>query len=69
MELYELGKQYLQRADILSKRIHELNAYLKNADSNDKLKLKHRISALYVDAAECRRLAEILMKYRRDETK
>ncbi len=64
MELHELGKEYLQRADILTKRIHELNLYLKKVDSSDQLKLKSRISALYADAAECRRLASVLINYR-----
>ncbi len=67
MELHELGRQYLQRADILTERIHELNRYLKRKDANDQLKLKHRISALYSDAAECRRLAQILINYRRED--
>ncbi len=67
MELHELGAEYLQRAEVLTNRIHELNAYLRKADTNDRLQLKQRIAALYADAAECRRLAEILINYRREE--
>lgn len=67
MELHELGAEYLQRADELTGRIHELNTYLRKADARDRLQLKQRIAALYTDVAECRRLAEILINYRREE--
>ena len=67
MELHELGTQYLERSEILIQRIHKLNTYLSTADTNDRLKLKHRISALYADAAECKRLALILINYRREK--
>ena len=67
MELHELGAEYLHRSEILTNRIHELNGYLNSLDGNDRLKLKHRISALYTDAAECKRLALILLNYRREK--
>ncbi len=65
MELYELGMQYIEHADILSKRIHELNVVINSLNGADKIAVKQRITALYDDVARCRNCALILINYRR----
>ncbi len=65
MELYELGMQYLERADKLSKRIHELNAVINSLEEIEKITVKQRVTALYDDVARCKSCALILINYRR----
>lgn len=65
MELSDLGREYLHRANLLLKRIHELNAVCQKLKGNEKIVLKRRIMSLYIDAAECRRLAKLLIEYER----
>jgi DNA-binding transcriptional LysR family regulator len=69
MELSDLGREYLERADRLLQRIHELNAICKDFTGNEKIVLKRRILSLYFDAAECRKLAKMLMSYKGGENK
>ena len=69
MELHQLGKQYLQRADILLERIHRLKAESKNLSGTDLILMKRRILSLYTDAANCRKHANWLLNYRKGDTK
>ena len=63
MNLEQLGKQYLERSQILVERIHKLNNSLPKLTGNDKILMKRRIVSLYCDAAECRNHAKKLMSY------
>ena len=63
MTLQELGKQYLEQADILTERIAELRKQAKKLTGEDVIIMKRRILSLYNDVAELRRTAVKLLYY------
>ncbi len=63
MTLQELGKQYLEQADLLSERIAELRKEAKKLTGEDVIIMKRRILSLYNDVAELRRTAVKLLYY------
>ena len=63
MTLQELGKQYLEQADILTERIAELRKRAKKLTGEDVIIMKRRILSLYNDVAELRRTAVKLIYY------
>lgn len=67
MELFQLGAEYLQHADELLSRIHVLSKKIKTLKGNELIMMKRRILSLYIDAAECRRLAKYLMNYKKGD--
>lgn len=67
MELFQLGAEYLQRADELLNRIHVLSKEVKTLNGNELIIMKRRILSLYIDAAECRTQAKHLMNYRKGD--
>ncbi len=69
MELSGLGKEYLNRADILIEKIHKLNRLADSLSGNEKILMKRRILSLYCDALECRKCAKILISYKKETIK
>lgn len=67
MRLFQLGAEYLQRADELLSRIHVLSKNIKTLNGNEQIVMKRRILSLYIDAAECRRQAKHLMNYQKGD--
>lgn len=67
MQLSELKEQYLSQAQNLLRRIHDLNARAKLLKGNDLIILKRRIFSLYVDAAECRRIATVISDHNKED--
>ena len=65
MELFELGKEYLTRAELLIEKIHKLNRLADSLEGNEKILMKRRILSLYCDALECRKCAKMLIAYKR----
>lgn len=63
MDLYELGKQYLEISKELRIKIADLNENSKKLKGNELIYMKRRIYSLYADALSCRRIAEKLMNY------
>lgn len=63
MELYELGKQYEQRATELTEYIHSLNKQLQNLTGENKLLMRRRIYMLYQDVTNLRQLAKKMTEY------
>ena len=65
MELFELGAEYLKRAELLIEKIHKLNKLTDSLRDNEKILMKRRILSLYCDALECRKCAKLLISYKR----
>lgn len=63
MELFDLGHEYLERSETLIKHIHKLNEQCDGMCGNEKVVMKRRIYSLYSDAANCRKLAMMMISY------